>query len=100
MILSLKLQLGIYTLELSNKVLYDPLSQGSLKAQTLDPCCTLEKIKKENQGVQMNHDVHGLGLGTPVLGDHKFSSINFDGKPQAIFGDILQRLEVRESRLA
>jgi len=40
----------------------------------------------------------GLGLGTPVLGDHKFSSINFDGKPQAIFGDILQRLEVRESR--
>ena len=40
----------------------------------------------------------GLGLGVPVLGDHKYSSIHFDGKPQAIYGDILQRLQVRESR--
>ena len=40
----------------------------------------------------------GLGLGVPVLADHKYSSIHFDGKPQAIYGDILQRLQVRESR--
>lgn len=40
----------------------------------------------------------GLGLGTPVLADHKFSSILFDGKPQKIHGDILQRLGVRKSK--
>ena len=40
----------------------------------------------------------GLGLGCPVLGDHKFSSISFDGKPQKIHGDILKRLQVRESK--
>ena len=42
--------------------------------------------------------VSGLGVGCPVLGDHKFSSIIFDGKPQKIHGDILGRLGVRESR--
>ena len=40
----------------------------------------------------------GLGLGCPVLGDHKFSSLLFDGKPQKIHGDILKRLQVRESK--
>lgn len=40
----------------------------------------------------------GLGLGCPVLGDHKYSSISFDGKPQKVHGDILERLGVRESR--
>ena len=40
----------------------------------------------------------GLGLGCPVLGDHKFSSAIFDGKPQKVHGDILRRLGVRESR--
>lgn len=40
----------------------------------------------------------GLALGTPVLGDHKFSSILFDGKPQKIHGDILRRLRVRKSK--
>ncbi len=40
----------------------------------------------------------GLGLGTAVLGDHKFSSVQFDGRPQKIHGDILLRLGVRRSR--
>ena len=40
----------------------------------------------------------GLGLGCPVFGDHKYSSITFDGKPQKIPGDLLQRLRVRSSR--
>ena len=40
----------------------------------------------------------GLALGCPVLGDHKYSSVMFNGKPQRVHGDILQRLGVRESR--
>ena len=40
----------------------------------------------------------GLGLGCPVLADHKYSSVIYNGKPQKVHGDILQRLRVRESR--
>lgn len=40
----------------------------------------------------------GLGMGTPVLGDHKYSYIKFEGKPQDIHGDILHKLGVRKSR--
>ena len=40
----------------------------------------------------------GLGLNCPLLGDHKFSSLGFEGKPQKIHGDILQRLNIRGSR--
>ena len=38
----------------------------------------------------------GLGLNNPVLGDHKYSNVFFDGKPQKIHGDILKRLNVRK----
>jgi 23S rRNA-/tRNA-specific pseudouridylate synthase len=40
----------------------------------------------------------GLGLTCPVLGDHKFSTIDFDGKPQVVHGDILQRLGIRKAK--
>ena len=40
----------------------------------------------------------GLGLNTPILGDHKYSCIKDIQKPQRIHGDILQKLDVRRSR--
>ena len=40
----------------------------------------------------------GLGLSTPILGDHKYSRIAEFNKPQKVHGDILHRLEVRSSR--
>jgi len=40
----------------------------------------------------------GLGLGTPVLGDHKFSLPDAMDRPQRVKGDIVQRLGVRSSK--
>ena len=40
----------------------------------------------------------GLGLGTPILGDHKFSYPTEIGKPQKIHGDILQKLKLKKSK--
>jgi len=40
----------------------------------------------------------GLGLGCPILGDHKFSYPDQLGKPQQVKGDILQRLNIRKSK--
>ena len=40
----------------------------------------------------------GLGLSTPVLGDHKYSSVIFDGKPQTIHGDLLEKLDVCKAK--
>ena len=40
----------------------------------------------------------GLGLNTPILGDHKYSRLAEFGKPQKVHGDILHKLEVRKSR--
>ena len=39
----------------------------------------------------------GLGLSTPILGDHKYSRISELDKPQKVHGDILQKLEVRKT---
>ena len=36
----------------------------------------------------------GLGLNTPVFNDHKYSYLQFEGKPQRIHGDLLNRLNV------
>ena len=40
----------------------------------------------------------GLGLGIPILGDHKFSYPTEIGKPQKIHGDILQKLKLKKSK--
>jgi len=40
----------------------------------------------------------GLGLGCPILGDHKFSYPDQFGKPQRVKGDILHRLHIRKSK--
>ena len=40
----------------------------------------------------------GLGLGTPILGDHKYSYPTQLGKPQNIHGDILMRMKLRKSK--
>ena len=40
----------------------------------------------------------GLGLGTPILGDHKFSYPTEIGKPQKIHGDILQKLKLKKTK--
>jgi 23S rRNA-/tRNA-specific pseudouridylate synthase len=40
----------------------------------------------------------GLGLGTPVLGDHKFSYPDVLDKPQRVKGDIIDRLRIRGSK--
>jgi len=40
----------------------------------------------------------GLGLGCPILGDHKFSYPDQLGKPQRVRGDIVQRLKIRKSK--
>ena len=40
----------------------------------------------------------GLALGTPILGDHKFSYPTEIGKPQKIHGDILQKLKLKKSK--
>ena len=54
---------------------------------------------KPTTGFKHQIRVHmGLGLGTPVLGDHKYSRIAEFEKPQTVHGDILRRLEVRKSR--
>jgi len=40
----------------------------------------------------------GLGLGCPILGDHKFSYPDQLGKPQNVKGDIVKRLKIRKSK--
>jgi len=40
----------------------------------------------------------GLGLGCPILGDHKFSYPDQLGKPQKVMGDIVERLNIRKSK--
>jgi len=40
----------------------------------------------------------GLGLGTPILGDHKYSYIDQLGKPQKVMGDILLKMKLRKSK--
>jgi len=40
----------------------------------------------------------GLGLGCPILGDHKFSYPDQLGKPQKVKGDIVKRLNIRKSK--
>ena len=40
----------------------------------------------------------GLGLGVPILGDHKFSYPTEIGKPQKVHGDILQKLKLKKSK--
>ena len=40
----------------------------------------------------------GLGLGTPVLGDHKFSHADQLDRPQRVKGDIVDRLRIRGSK--
>ena len=40
----------------------------------------------------------GLGLGTPILGDHKFSYPTEIGKPQKIHGDILLKLKLKKTK--
>ena len=40
----------------------------------------------------------GLGLGTPILGDHKYSYATQLGKPQKVMGDILERLNLKKSK--
>ena len=50
-------------------------------------------------GVKHQVRLHlGLGLGTPVLGDHKYSYADQLGKPQRVKGDILDRLKIKRSR--
>ena len=56
-------------------------------------------LVKPHTGVKHQIRAHlGFGLGTPILGDHKFSDIRQTGKPQRVHGDILIRLGVRRSR--
>jgi len=40
----------------------------------------------------------GLGLGTPILGDHKYSYIDQLGKPQKVMGDTLLKMKLRKSK--
>ena len=40
----------------------------------------------------------GLGLGCPILGDHKFSYPDQMGKPQKVKGDIVNRLKIRKTK--
>ena len=40
----------------------------------------------------------GLGLGTPILGDHKYSYPTQLGKPQKVMGDILTRMKLKKSK--
>merc|ERR1719397_335483 len=40
----------------------------------------------------------GLGLGTPILGDHKYSYPDILDKPQRVKGDIVARLRVQPSK--
>ena len=40
----------------------------------------------------------GLGLGCPILGDHKFSYPDQLGKPQKVKGDIVNRLKIRKTK--
>ena len=54
---------------------------------------------KTKTGIKHQVRAHfGLGLNTPILGDHKYSHVKELGKPQKIHGDILHRLTVRKSR--
>ena len=40
----------------------------------------------------------GLGLGTPILGDNKYSYSDKVGKPQKVLGDILASLKIKKSK--
>ena len=40
----------------------------------------------------------GLGLGTPILGDNKYSYPDKVGKPQKVMGDIVSSLNIRQSK--
>lgn len=40
----------------------------------------------------------GLGLGTPILGDHKYSYPDVLDKPQKVKGDIVARLRLQPSK--
>ena len=40
----------------------------------------------------------GLGLGTPILGDHKYSYPDILDKPQRVKGDIVARLRIQPSK--
>ena len=54
---------------------------------------------KTKTGIKHQVRAHfGLGLNTPILGDHKYSHVKDLGIPQKIHGDILHRLTVRKSR--
>jgi len=56
-------------------------------------------LVKPHTGVKHQIRAHmGFGIGTPILGDHKYSQIRDLGKPQRVHGDILKRLGVRRSR--
>ena len=54
---------------------------------------------KTKTGIKHQVRAHfGLGLNTPILGDHKYSHVDKLEKPQKVHGDILHRLTVRKSR--
>lgn len=40
----------------------------------------------------------GLGLGVPILGDHKFSHVDKLGKPQRVMGDIVDRMKIKKTK--
>ena len=40
----------------------------------------------------------GLGLGTPILGDSKYSYSDKLGKPQRVMGDIVNSLKISQSK--
>ena len=40
----------------------------------------------------------GLGLGTPILGDSKYSRADKIGTPQKVMGDIVDSLKIRKSK--
>ena len=40
----------------------------------------------------------GLGLGVPILGDHKFSHVVKLGKPQRVMGDIVDRMKIKKTK--
>ena len=41
----------------------------------------------------------GLGLGCPVVGDHKFTKVDSVSVPQKLPGEALQRFKIRQSRV-
>jgi len=77
-----------------------PVSQAVTKYSVVsshDNACLVET--KILSGKKHQIRLHlGLGLGCPILGDHKFSYPDQLGKPQKVKGDIVKRLKIRQTK--